>query len=149
MKTSEVDVARWAEIVIKEWMIQIQMLDIQETYALLDSFSHHVVKNSRGDVAKVWFVFNYYGKFVEMAVGRNFPIDFAKSPGNKREPKPWYTRTFMAQVHRLQDLLQQKYAEEAKRYIATNVAEHGLRGQKVLKGMLNADFEKPTFNNLN
>ncbi len=135
MTGRSLDIDRWAEIVVKEWVVQIENLGVHDSFALTDSFTHMAYRNANGDIDKVMFLFNFYGKFAEMAVGRSMPFDWAKSPVNKREARPWYTRTFRAQVHRLRELLQEKYAGEAQRYICARIKEESLSGKGDLKGM--------------
>jgi hypothetical protein len=137
---AKIDIEMWADIVIREWVQQMKALGIGHSDALLDSFQHFITRSAGGDVSRIMFAFNYYGKFVEMRVGRGFTFDFAKSPRNKRDIKPWYTRTFMRQVHRLTELLQEQYAEDAQRVISSAVKETSIKGGGLLKGMIETEL---------
>lgn len=126
--TRDETIQAWAEIAIKEWIQKISSLGIGHTDQLVDSLAHTAYTNSGGDISRVVFLFNYYGKFVEMGVGRAIPYDWAGSSSVQRTPKPWYTRTFRAEVHRLRELLQEKYANDYKRVIVATINEEHLIG---------------------
>jgi len=64
-----------------------------------------VVASAQGDVLKIDFAFKYYGKFVDMGVGKGVEDRSGqgesdsrklegKMLGNRRRPKKWYSRTF-------------------------------------------------------
>lgn len=113
----------WAEIVIEIWEQQVEKMDIKDTGALLDSFYHSVHTNSGGNPERIEFAFNYYGKMVDMGVGGNVSLqnrDAMKALGKStRKPKPWYSDTFGYQLHKLGEILSEKYAKKA----ALNVVE--------------------------
>jgi len=60
----------WADIVIKNWIAKIMKLQAYDTMALSESFGRHVVGNSNGVPERVEFAFMFYGRFVDMGVGK-------------------------------------------------------------------------------
>jgi hypothetical protein len=72
-KLSEREIARaWAQITIKRWRRKIDRMKIGQHSSgeLFRSFKYNVLASSGGDVQKIEFAFRYYGKFVDMGVGR-------------------------------------------------------------------------------
>lgn len=114
----------WADIVITIWLNKIDQLKIYSTYQLADSFTNHVISHSNGDIAKIEFAFNYYGKFVDMGVGKGVTIDDVGSPNANRKPRPWYSRTFYAEVKKLATILAEKYARKGALIIIENIDDN-------------------------
>lgn len=100
----------WAEIVIKIWENKLIQKNANHTYALINSFAHHVITNAGGDPERVEFAFNYYGKFVDMGVGRGVPWGDQDS---NRKKKSWYKGTWYQQVEKLVELLEEKFERKA------------------------------------
>lgn len=101
----------WADIVIQRWESKITQLNIVETSELLRSFTSQVVVDSKGDPEKIVFTFMYYGIFPDMGVGNGVP--YSMVPHSNRTPKPWYSRRFAAEVHKLAAIMADKYGEKA------------------------------------
>lgn len=82
-----------------------------------------------GDVSAVAHQFNYYGKFVDMGVGKGQKIGdvkgnadlYALKAGGKRRPKKWFSKSYYAEVLELQQLLQVKYGEQAQSIIKETI----------------------------
>lgn len=104
-------VKEWADIVIERWIRKISRLKIGNTNSLLKSFRHSVSNDANGDPAKVSFAFNYYGRFVDMGVGRGVRIDQVDQ--SNRKPKPWYSKTFINECNRLAQILADQYGKAA------------------------------------
>lgn len=113
----------WADIVLDRWKNKIDRLQIGYTLALENSFRMEVISNAGGDVSRIEFAFKYYGKFVDMGVGRGVKIaDVSEMKvsrrlegnrqGNYRRPKQWYGRTFYAERLKLMEILSGKYAKK-------------------------------------
>lgn len=73
-----------------------------------------------GGVSSVSHSFNFYGKFIDMGVGRGQKIGDVKGNADMRgmgmggrRPKKWFSKTYYAEVAELRDLLMQKYGEQA------------------------------------
>lgn len=114
----------WADIVIQIWLDKIEKLRIYYTYQLADSFVNHIISHANGDVRRIEFAFNYYGKFVDMGVGRGVSLEDVQDPGNRRRPKPWYSKTFFSEVQKLRYLFAEKYARKAVIAIIENVDDN-------------------------
>lgn len=101
----------WAEIVIKRWVTKITRLKIIESSELLRSFTSQVTNDAKGDPYKVVFTFMYYGIFPDMGVGKG--VKYSQVGTSRRTAKPWYSRQFMAEVHKLAELMAERYGERA------------------------------------
>lgn len=109
MSDIKLTVEEWAEIVVKIWEEKMLQLEISDTFQLANSFAFHVIGNAGGDVQRIEFAFNYYGMFVDMGVGRGMKLA-ERFAGSRRQPKPWYTKTFMREVKKLGYIIAEKYA---------------------------------------
>ena len=132
-------VRAWADIVEIIWRDKINKLKIGiDTDILGDSISHKIEVYA-GDIPReIDFSFNYYGKFVDMGVGKGTRIGDVnenkvsrrlegKHQGNYRRAKPWYASTMYAERMKLVELLAEKYAQRASITIVENIADNALR----------------------
>lgn len=114
-KTKAEMLAQWAEIVIERWQRGIsrprRARPAVDTGHLLKSFTSQVVSDADGDPQKVIFTFAYYGRFVDMGVGRGVPVE--KVPQSNREAVPWYDKRFKKEVSKLAELLAERYGRDA------------------------------------
>jgi len=128
----------WAKITIKRWQKKIQGLKIGESGELTRSFLFDVVASARGDVLKIDFAFKYYGKFVDMGVGKGTKLgDRPVSRGSRvladkmlgqvRKPKKWYSRTFYGEAQRLFEILQKEYGRKAQVVISENINDNSIK----------------------
>jgi hypothetical protein len=72
-KLSEREIAEsWAKITIKLWRKNLFRMKIGQNSSgdLYRSFKYKVIAGSRGNVDRIEFAFNYYGKFLDMGVGK-------------------------------------------------------------------------------
>lgn len=122
-------VQAWADIVIERWETKIERLKIGHSGNLVNSFYHHVKTQANGNVELITFSFEYYGKFVDMGVGRGVKI--ADVEFSNRRPKPWYSKVFFSQLEKLKDILADKYATKAQLAIITNVERFNTEGQQI------------------
>ena len=113
------------------------MREINDTHALFNSFYHHVNTNANGDPDRIDFAFRYYGKFLDMGVGKGVTLlnkEHLKAIGlNHRREQVWYSQIFFAQVQRLKEILAEKYAAKASLAIMTNLETFDLDGNKTTK----------------
>lgn len=114
-------VEAWADIVIDKWENMIARLHIGNSSTLINSFAQHVVTQANGNPGRIEFVFEYYGKFVDMGVGRG--ISIGEVEFSDRKPKPWYSKTFFSQVKKLGEILSEKYSQKAKAIIIENIED--------------------------
>jgi hypothetical protein len=130
-KLSERDIAQaWAQITVKTWRrnLKCQKIGIESSGELFRSFQFKVIGSAGGDIQKIEFAFNYYGKFVDMGVGRGTRLGYLPSRrfddrisnrflGTPRRPKKWYSKTFYAENQRLVDILQEEYGHQRTGYL--------------------------------
>lgn len=121
-------VKAWAEIVLDIWDDKIVKYQVMETVALANSLMHHVITSSNGNPELVQFFFNYYGKFVDMGVGKG--TDLQHATFSNRKKKPWYSKPFYSQVLRLSQILAEKYAHKGAMAIVENVNDNALGWEK-------------------
>jgi hypothetical protein len=91
-------------------------------------FMHYVVAGMGGDIDRTKHEFNYYGRFVDMGVGKGQKIESVKGNadliefgGQKRRPKKWLGKTTYAEIVTLKELLASKYGEDAANIIKQNI----------------------------
>lgn len=82
------------------------------------SLMYSLISGLSGDLAGTKHEFLYYGRFVDMGVGRGQKIESVKSngeiialTGQGRKPKRWLSKTYFAEVAELSHLLGEKYGE--------------------------------------
>jgi hypothetical protein len=106
----DITVKAWADIVIQNWIDKIYKMQVLNTHTLVrelaQDFALHIVSNSNGNPEFVEFAFRYYGRFVDMNVGRGA----AFGSNTKRKKKGWYSATFYAELNQLSKILAEKYA---------------------------------------
>lgn len=122
----------WAEVTIKCWKEKILMLDVWDTGELYESFTHHVVTQSGGDVAKIDFMFKLYGIYASLGVGREVSRD---NPGDlgftpERKKKPWYGPVFYREVMKLKEFLAYRYGQESVKSITNMLGDVSKGTQK-------------------
>jgi hypothetical protein len=139
-KLSEREIARaWAQTTVKRWRKKIDRMKIggHSSGELIRSFQYSVLESAGGDVQKIEFAFKFYGKFVDMGVGRGTKLgDQPRSPygrklsgrflGMKRVPKPWYSKTLYAETQRLLEILQEKYGHQGQIIIYENINDNAI-----------------------
>jgi len=137
----------WAKITIKVWREKIVKLKAVDHSFLWMSFLKNVIGAANGDVIKIEFAFKYYGKFVDMGVGKGVKIGNVKENatsrrlegkmlGNRRKPKKWYSKTFHHEMMRLSEILKYEYGHLAALEIKEgleNIADNSIKGGAHLK----------------
>lgn len=111
----------WAKIVIQIWEDKITRYRAYDSQSLINSLMFQVVTAANGNPALVNFFFNYYGRFVDMGVGRGVPKNGAIIQ-TTRVAKPWYSKAFYSQVMRLSEIYAEKYSQKAAFAIVQNLA---------------------------
>lgn len=121
-------VEKWAEFVVKDWQKKIKSLKIGKTDAFTRSFAENLFRNSGGDIDKVALQFLFYGRFVDMGVGKGVRWDDVgelkmsrkydgRQTGNRRKPKRWYSQNLFYSTRKLAELLSERYAEKSQMVI--------------------------------
>jgi len=113
----------WADIVVERWEQKIVTMGIGSTQDLLKSFTSQVITDSGGNPELIRFAFNYYGRMVDMGVGKGVKASDAGLSNTTRKPKPWYNKTFAAQVHKLAEILAEKYAKKVNLIIVETITD--------------------------
>ena len=108
---------QFAMYVVQKWQAKIQALGIIDTRGLIDSFAHEVRMNSAGNAEKMIFTFKWYGRMVDMGVGKGITINDAGF--GSRKAKRWFTPTLFAEVGKLSKLM----AEDIEFRINKTIAE--------------------------
>jgi hypothetical protein len=118
----------WADIVTDNFFDKIEKLKIGYSWQLEDSIGYELISNAGGLPERVEFAFNYYGKFVDMGVGKGVEIGAVKDRSDHgRRPKKWYSKTMYAQIMKLRDILQKKYGRIAAITIIENIDDNALK----------------------
>lgn len=87
---------------------------------LYESIVINIVSSANGDVQKVAFMFDAYGRFIDMGVGRGWAIggrrehSLKKMAGREVSKKPrrmkkFYSKTIFHEGHRLHEIMVEKY----------------------------------------
>lgn len=116
-------VRAWLSITIKRFRQSIAKEGIQSKM-LFKSFNGKIEKDANGFPVSVSIGFLLHGRFVDMGVGRGFPIGGRRTEAfqnsrnslgqlnNKpdRKPKKWYSPVAYSELSKLRELLMRKYA---------------------------------------
>lgn len=113
------DATQWAAIVIERWEEKIVQMGIIGDQ-LINSFTHHVISEADGNFTLIQFTFNYYGKFVDMGVGKGVPLEEVSF--SNRRAKPWYSKTFGRELKKMAELLSQHYGHKIVIAIGDSIA---------------------------
>ena len=114
-------VTQWAQITVERWEEKITQLNIGDSNALINSFTNEVITGSNGDPELIKFTFEYYGRMVDMGVGRGVKASDRGSVDTRRQPKPWYNKTFAREMHKLAESLAKTYGMKAVTLITTEI----------------------------
>jgi len=82
-KLSEREIAEaWAKITIQLWRKNLTRMKIgyNSSGDLNRSFKYKVLNGSRGNVDRIEFAFHYYGKFLDMGVGKEQGLETDRFP---------------------------------------------------------------------
>lgn len=109
----------WAEIVVKIWQERIIKLGIVNTRELLNSFIHTVNTHSGGDSYRIQFMYTWYGKMLDMGVGRG-TMQFEVGT-TKRQPAPWLSKTFIVELRKLIEFTSEHYAGQAAFIVSESI----------------------------
>lgn len=101
--SKELDHSMFAKYVVQKWQTKIRELGVEDTKALFNSFVYEVRTNAAGNVDRMIFVFNYYGRMVDMGVGKGITLDDVGI--SDRAPKRWFTPVLFAEVGKLSKLM--------------------------------------------
>jgi len=80
---------------------------VKGTGKLFNSFTYTIHTQANGNPELISFAFNFYGKVVDMGVGRGVTLESVEF--STRKPKPWYSKVFWGQFQKLKELMVDKY----------------------------------------
>jgi hypothetical protein len=124
----------WADIVIKTWrqkQVALKVGNYRQRRQVAHeplylSFQKHINKMAGGQVQTIDFLFSEYGIFVDMGVGKETAIgnsgDLAEyatdiaANGKKRlrrKAKPWFNKTWYAEVMKLREHMAKRIGQAA------------------------------------
>ena len=138
-KLSEREIAEaWAKITIIKWKKKLASNKIGDTGNLLKSVKYNVLASAQGNVLKITLLFEYYGRFVDMGVGKGVKIGDVKESaasrklsgkmlGNRRRPKKWYSKTFHAEVMKLSEIFAKEYGHRGVVAITENLSDKSIQ----------------------
>lgn len=101
----------WAQMMVTIWQDKMIAKNIRDTGALLESFKTEVVMSASGDVQKIVHTYLYYGRMVDMGVGRGVPKSEAGSVSGRR-PKPWYNKPYYHSIKVLTEKTAALYGQQ-------------------------------------
>jgi hypothetical protein len=114
---------KWAEFTVKRWQENLVKMRVDNTGALMNSFLVNIVEQSGGSVEKINFKFMFYGRFIDMGVGKGVKVGGVvelrtqrregNKSVNKRKPKKWYSKSLAFNVTRLSEIMAEKYGKAA------------------------------------
>jgi hypothetical protein len=130
-------IQRWAGWTIFALKKSIQQKKIKGSGLLKNSFTYKLTYGADGMPTKVSIGFNFYGKFIDMGVGKGVKISDVKGNAEKwralasdekrgqkhRIPVKWYSPTMYYEYQRLSELLVEKYAIEIPARFEYTMAE--------------------------
>jgi hypothetical protein len=111
----------WAYYLYENWIDKLEKLKIGYSFDLESSIAYKILPGS-SNLPSVEFSFLYYGKFVDMGVGKGVSIAYAKDKEDHgRQAKIWYSKEFYRQINKLKELLTKNYSLHASMVIVQNI----------------------------
>jgi len=110
----------WLKIAVKEIRTRIKKLRVHESGELYRTLHGSIHEISKGDRYRAALLYNYYGIFPDIGVGKGVPKDevrLQKLLQGGRRAKPW-TRAVAHQSHRFGDIMRDAYGRFASEAIA-------------------------------
>ena len=118
----------WARYTAERLQKSLLRHKIGKSGSLSYSIIYALKSISGGEVGSIRHEFNYYGKFVDMGVGRGQKIEDVKGNrdmvalmGSGRRPKKWFSKSYYAEVMQLEEILAKKYGQQYQRLIKETI----------------------------
>lgn len=132
-------VADWLKIAIERFQESIKQKKIGVTNKLFDSFLSNIISNSGGNVSKLEIQFLFYGRYVDIGVGKGMPvggrrnIDFSKYrtadgrlKSQPRKAKKWYSKTKAYEVGKLTSILAENYGLQTAKAVESTLSNQNI-----------------------
>jgi hypothetical protein len=97
----------WGAITVENLRESAMKKDVHDSLSLIDSIEWNLVEDA------IHVMYNYYGMFPDMGVGKGVPISEVRSSDNKRRPKKWYSKQMYREVARLSEILGDYFGDHA------------------------------------
>jgi len=117
------NIEQWAKITVERWEEKITQMKIGDSNTLINSFAHQVISDSNGNPDLIKFTFQYYGRMVDMGVGRGIKYSDVGIKETSRKPKPWYNKTFGREIYKLAEVLATAYGKKAVIVIVNTIEQ--------------------------
>jgi hypothetical protein len=126
----------WADIVIENWLDRLTKLNIGYQFNLERELTVSIRQTPGGLPSVVEFSFPYYGKMVDMGVGKGVKLEDVRSGakdygsgegGHRRRPKKWHSKVFYSEVQKLTAILAEKYGKMGALSIVENIDDNALK----------------------
>lgn len=125
-------VQAWAQYTIRDWWKEQGRKDIGITGRLGRSFKFTTMFDASGELVEVRFNFKFYGRFLDMGVGKGTKLSDVKENatsrrlegrgiGNARRPKKWYNQPFYYNYNKLAELLAGKLAKSGQSLVIQEI----------------------------
>lgn len=108
----------WAKMMVDIWIEKANEYGIGSSGDFIESFMYDVRERSNGEIDKIVHVYNYYGRFTDMGVGKYVPYENVKQ--SNRKEKPWHSETYWRSVKVLTMKMSELYGQEFLGYITDN-----------------------------
>ncbi len=112
----------WGRYTLNDLQKSIRTKNIGRTHQLISSLAYS--NNSSGDETKLALEFNYYGKMLDMGVGRGRPLESVSSNrevyraiGQKNKSNKWFSKVAYTNIASLRKIIEEKYGEDASTII--------------------------------
>lgn len=120
----------WARFTIADLQKSISSKKIGRTHSLINSLKYNYHEDSEGG-GSVNIEFNYYGKLLDMGVGKGRKYEDIKNNRlvykaleQKNKPHKWLNKTLYSQIASLKFVLAEKYGEDAANIIKERIANN-------------------------
>ena len=108
----------WASMMVSIWLEKAREYKIPDG-EFMQSFVYDVRVAASGEIDKIVHAYNYYGRMVDMGVGRG--VKFEDRENSNRKPKPWYDDNYYRSVKVLTEKMAQLYGESFLALINENM----------------------------
>ena len=118
----------WGRYTISDLQKSIRIKNIGRSHNLINSLKYNVHPESNGN-AKIIFEFIYYGRLLDMGVGRGRKIEDIKSNravynaiSQKNKNHKWLSKVAYTNIAALKNIMQEKYGEDVQNLIREGIS---------------------------